>query len=225
MKNTDLQETLYISEIFHSIQGESTYSGLPCSFIRLAGCNLNCLYCDTKYAITTKNSKKLTIDEIIQNVKEKNCKLVEITGGEPLAQDGVISLSQALIKENFKVLFETNGSLAINKLPQSVIKILDCKCPSSGESEQMLFDNFSFLDEKDEIKFVISDRTDYEYAVTIINKYNLYSKTNKILFSPIYTEEHKFAAELVDWVLNDNLQVRINMQLHKILWNHEERGR
>jgi 7-carboxy-7-deazaguanine synthase len=225
MKNKLIQEQLYISEIFHSIQGESTYAGLPCWFIRLAGCNLNCSYCDTKYALSRIDAKKMKISEIINSVNDSNCKLVEITGGEPLMQPEVNLLAEELIKNKFKVLIETNGTFPINQLPYDVIKILDCKCPSSGESKNMLFENFEYISNKDEVKFVISDKIDYDYAVNIIDKYLLHSKTENILFSPVYTEKHKFAAQLVQWMIDDNIQVRINMQLHKILWSQDERGR
>jgi 7-carboxy-7-deazaguanine synthase len=213
-----------IIEMFKSIQGESSYAGIPCFFIRLAGCNLNCSYCDTEYAKTADGADEYSIEDILTETKKAGVSLVEITGGEPLLQNGVIDLSGRLLLAGYTVLIETNGSLPTLPLPGEVVRIIDCKCPSSGEAERMEFANFANLAPLDEIKFVIADRNDYDYACGIIRKYDLNSKVNNILFSPIPSD--KFSPALLgEWILEDNLNVRLQLQLHKIIWDPEERGR
>lgn len=215
---------LKISEYFTSIQGESTYSGMPCFFIRLAGCNLDCSYCDTEYARNTEDGAEYSIAKIVAKAQETGIPLVEITGGEPLLQEGVKELCRQLLDEKFQVLIETNGSISIAALPREVIKILDCKCPSSGEANKMDFGNFQYLSRGDEIKFVVADREDYNYAVEIIRKYDLNRKVDNILVSPELSNPC-IAAEIAKWILEDRLPVRMQLQLHKIIWDPEERGR
>ena len=213
-----------IVEMFTSIQGESSYAGRPCFFIRTAGCNLNCSYCDTEYAKSADAGKFFSIENLIEEAKTANAAIVEITGGEPLLQEGIEDLCRGLIDTGFTVLVETNGSVRISQLPEGVIRIVDCKTPSSGEAGRMDFANFADLKLYDEVKFVISDRSDYLYARDIIEKYRLNDKVENILFSPVASENFS-AAELSEWILEDHLNVRLQLQLHKIIWSPEERGR
>lgn len=213
-----------ITELFTSIQGESSYAGRPCFFIRLAGCNLNCSYCDTEFAKSADSGKDISIESILERAKNANVATVEITGGEPLLHDEVPLLCRGLLEAGFRVLIETNGSLPIAKLPEKVIRIVDCKCPSSGESERMDFANFAELNPCDEVKFVIADREDYEYACEVIAKYELNSKVDNILFSPVASELFS-PAELAEWILEDKLDVRLQLQLHKVIWDPNERER
>lgn len=219
-----MEMKLIISELFASIQGESSYAGRPCFFIRLAGCNLDCSYCDTEYAKNPKAGEEYTINEILSKVKEAGINLVEITGGEPLLQEGVNELCQKLLDAEFKVLIETNGSISIASLPKKVIKILDCKCPASGEAKKMDFANFAFLSQSDEVKFVISNRNDYDYTVEIIKKYDLNSKVNNIILSPDLSNT-ALSAQLAEWMLEDKIPARMQLQMHKLIWDPEERGR
>ncbi len=213
---------LLISEIFTSIQGESTYAGRTCFFIRLAGCNLNCSYCDTKYAFDKEKADELSINEIIDQAIYSGVKLTEITGGEPLLQKNVLSLCDELIKNGFTVLMETNGSLPISGLNPKVIKILDCKCPSSGESNKMYFGNFNGLSREDEIKFVLADKEDYIFAKSIITQYKLTEITQQILFSPIPGKlEPKLLAK---WMIENKSPAILQLQLHKIIWPDIEKG-
>jgi len=219
-----MDNKLIISELFSSIQGESSYAGMPCFFIRLAGCNLNCSYCDTSYAKGRDIGTKYSLNELVAITEKAVLPLVEITGGEPLVQNGVSELCQKLLDTGIKVLLETNGTLSIAAIPENVIKIMDCKCPSSGESERMDFANFELLSKSDEVKFVIAEREDYEYARKIIGKYELYNKIENILFSPELSNL-SFAAELAKWILEDKLKVRMQLQMHKFIWDPKERGR
>ncbi len=201
-----------LSEIFYSLQGESSYAGLPCVFVRLAGCNLRCTYCDTKYAYESELT--LSVQEIIKEIEKYHpVKLVEITGGEPLLQSEAIELMQLLIKNKYKVLLETNNSISLENVPKQVIKIVDFKTPSSGMSDRMLWDNIQYFNEKDELKFVISDRQDFEWALKIIKKYEL-SKF-RILFSPVFGKLDQ--TELAEWILKMKLPIKLNVQLHKLL--------
>ncbi len=199
-----------ISEIFYSIQGESTYLGLPCVFIRLAGCNLRCSYCDTTYAY--ERGKDYEINDIICKIKQYNCKLVEITGGEPLLQNEVFLLIDRLVERKFKVLVETNGTVDISKVNDKAVIVMDIKCPSSGESSKVFWNNVFKIKESDEIKFVIGDKRDYNWARKVINEYKLENKT--ILFSPVFGKLS--IKELYSWVLESNIYVRLQPQLHKI---------
>ena len=200
-----------ISEIFYSILGESTYQGLPCAFVRVAGCNLRCSYCDTVYA--QKDGKEYPIEKILSVLSNYPTKLVEITGGEPLLQDGVRELIKQLIKRKYKVLVETNGSVDIGKLPAQAVVIMDIKCPSSRMHNKMKWKNLKKLKDKDEIKFVLSDLKDYVWAKSIIKKYNLSGR--KILLSPVFNKLSP--KKLSNWILKDGLNARLHLQLHKII--------
>ncbi|HID93303.1 MAG TPA: radical SAM protein [bacterium (Candidatus Stahlbacteria)] len=202
-----------LAEIFKSIQGESTFVGLPCSFIRLAGCNLRCSYCDTPYVWETKF--ELTIPQIIEIIKSHKTRIVEITGGEPLLQDEVYVLMERLVALNYKVLLETNGSLDISRVSNKVIKIIDIKCPGSGMSDRMYWDNLDKLNSNDEIKFVLSNRADYDWAKKIMKKYSLENR-GTILFGVAYGKLP--LKDVAEWILKDNLNVRLNPQLHKYIW-------
>ena len=210
---------LKINEIYKSVQGESTFSGLPCTFIRLTFCNLRCSYCDTEYAFY--EGTDMAISEIITKVNKMKCNLVEVTGGEPLVQDGCIDLLKALISNGNKILIETGGALSINKIPKEITIILDIKCPSSDMSDKNLWSNIDLIKHNDEIKFVIGDDKDYKWSKDIINKYNLLDKC-KVLFSPVYGKIE--AKTMVDWILKDNLNVRFQTQLHKSIWPHDTKG-
>ncbi len=204
---------MVITEIFKSIQGESSFAGLPCSFIRTTGCNLRCVWCDTQYAFY--GGRSMTIDEILAEIEPHGCNLVEITGGEPMMQEEILQLSSKLLEKGHTVLIETGGAIDVSSLPSEVIKILDIKCPDSGMTEHMNWENLKYLGPKDEIKFVINSRRDYEWSKEIMNKYQLDQK-NLILFSPVYQKMP--ADQLAEWILVDKLPVRFQIQLHKALW-------
>jgi 7-carboxy-7-deazaguanine synthase len=210
---------LEVTEIYKSVQGESTYMGLPCVFIRLTGCNLRCVWCDTPYAF--HDGKKLSIHQIIDEVKSYDINLVEITGGEPLLQKEVFPLMESLLKNKFKVMLETSGSLAINNVPAKVIKIIDLKCPGSGEENKNLWENLNHLTSTDEIKFVIADKTDYEWSKKVLQDYELDKKV-PVLFSPVF--EKLKLKDLTEWILKDNLPVRLHTQLHKYIWDQKTIG-
>ncbi len=212
--------TLNINEIFFSIQGESLYSGIPCIFVRLSGCNLRCAYCDTPYA--WENGRPMKITEILKKIKNFKCNLVEITGGEPLIQEKTPNLIDSLLKTGYTVLLETNGSIDIRIAPEECIKIIDIKCPSSNENDKNHMENIDHLGTKDQIKFVISDREDYLYALNIVQTRCKEIERTNILFSP--NTEKLQPAELSAWILEDKLNVRLQMQLHKIIWPGIERG-
>lgn len=200
-----------VCEIFSSIQGESSLAGIPMIFVRLTGCNLRCAYCDTKYAYY--EGEELSIDEILKKVCSFPFKYVEITGGEPLLQDEVHELMNKLVKTH-RVLIETNGSISIEKVNPEVKVIMDIKTPGSGMSERNYIENLRFLKETDEVKFVLTSRTDYEWAKDFIKKHEI--KTSEILFSPAYgILEPK---ELAKWIINDALPVRLNLQIHKYIF-------
>lgn len=217
-------KTLKINELFSSIQGESTYAGRLCFFVRLCGCNLNCSYCDTMYAHTenAENHRVMTIDEIICEAKKSAINLVEITGGEPLMQANTIELVNSLLAENFEVMMETNGSLDIAQVDSRVKRVLDCKVPSSGMSELNLYDNYRYLTPHDEVKFVMGSRGDYEFACHVIEKYNLAEKTPNLLFSPIFGAIE--AAQIVEWMVQDKVPARFQLQMHKFIWDKNARG-
>jgi len=216
-------KNLKVSEMFLSIQGESTYAGRPCYFIRLAGCNLRCSYCDTKYSLNDNESHDISIDEIISTIQNSSVNLVEITGGEPLCHHNVSLLAAQLIDLGFTVLVETNGSLPISLLPSAAIKIIDWKCPGSGESGKMCIKNFTdFLTSKDEVKFVVKNSEDFNFAVDMITKYELFKKTTKILISPVMNEIN--AAQLAELIISSKLPLIMQLQLHKIIWPNIERG-
>ena len=204
---------MLITEIFKSIQGESSYAGLPCSFIRTTGCNLRCTWCDTAYAF--HGGKEMSIPEILQAIEPYRCELVEITGGEPLLQPDVSELSERLLQKDYTILLETSGALDISTVPSEVIKIMDIKCPDSGMMHEMKWENLEKLTPRDEIKFVINSRTDYDWSVKMLYDYHLY-RQNLVLFSPVY--QKMSPQQLAEWILEDNLPVRFQVQLHKVLW-------
>ena len=208
-----------INEIYKSIQGESTYAGLPCVFVRLTYCNLRCSYCDTAYAFY--EGQEMSLEQVIQAIRECDCSLVEITGGEPLLQKEVYPLMDRLIADGFLVLLETGGSIDIGEVHPSVIKIMDLKCPSSEESRKNRYDNLHKLQPHDEIKFVIGNRADYLWALDIIRKHHLDEKY-RILFSTVFATLQP--SELVNWILEDKLNVRFQLQIHKYIWNPDKRG-
>jgi 7-carboxy-7-deazaguanine synthase len=211
---------LQISEIFFSIQGESTFSGLPCIFVRLAGCNLRCHYCDTAYSYEEAYIE-MSVDEVISKVRGLASKRIEITGGEPMMQEETPHLIDKLLKRSYQVLLETNGSILLNNLDASVVKIIDIKTPGSGCEESFKKENIEFINAGDEIKFVITDRKDFEWAKEMLERYDLGGKA-QVLFSPV--TDRLNPRDLSEWILKDGLDVRLQLQLHKIIWG-EERGR
>jgi 7-carboxy-7-deazaguanine synthase len=210
---------LKINEIFYSIQGEGTNSGLPCVFIRLTYCNLRCSYCDSEYAF--HEGKNFSIDKIISEVKNYKCNLVEVTGGEPLMQEESLILMKELCKLGYDVMLETGGSLPIEKVDKCVNIILDLKCPSSKMDKKNLYENINFLKPNDEVKFVIGNKEDFDWTTKIIEQYNLTEKC-KILFSPVFGKIEN--EQLAEWILKDNLNVRFQIQLHKQIWDPNKRG-
>lgn len=211
---------MVITEIFKSIQGESTFAGLPCVFVRLTGCNLRCHWCDTAYAF--HGGQKMTPDEVLTRVSELGGRLVEFTGGEPLLQKEVVPLSARLLADGRRVLVETSGERYVGELPQEVVKIMDVKCPASGESEKFCFDNLKVLDRKDQVKFVILDEGDYGFARRFIIEHQMHERVDEIVFSPVFGQLHP--RMLAEWILRDGLEVRLGMQLHKFIWDPEMRG-
>ena len=210
---------LKINEIYHSIQGESTKAGLPCTFIRLTYCNLRCTYCDTAYAFY--EGKDMVLEEILSEVKRYDCPLVEITGGEPLVQKEILRLMEILSNEGYEVLLETSGSLAIRYVDQRVKIIMDLKCPSSGMVKKNLYDNINYLKQTDEVKFVIGSRADYDWTKDILKQYNL-TKICHVLFSVVFGKLEPVT--LVDWILKDKLDVRFQLQMHKFIWEPTAKG-
>ncbi len=212
---------LEISELFFSIQGESSYAGQPCLFIRLSGCNLRCSYCDAGYTYEEAGSF-MDISKILTFADQYPGFPVEITGGEPLLQDNVYLLMDELLAADRRVLLETNGSISLEKVPAGVIKIMDVKCPGSGMHEHLLPANFALLGPEDELKFVLCSRADYEWAVELINKTAI-NKAVIIHFSPVAGKLEP--ARLAEWILDDRLPVRLQLQLHKFLWPGVDRGK
>jgi len=208
-----------ICEIFTSIQGESSYAGMLCTFIRMTGCNLRCSYCDTAYAYD--EGKELSEDEIMSEVKHAGINLVEITGGEPLLQKEVYHLIERLLDGGYKVLVETNGSINIKEIDRRAVVILDIKTPGSGMSEKMDLSNLDDLKSTDEVKFVITNRTDYEWAKGIIVRYNVTDRCS-VLISPAYRILPP--EDLAKWMIEDRLNVRLNLQLHKYIFGSERKG-
>lgn len=208
-----------MNEIYYSIQGESSKAGLPCVFVRLTYCNLRCTYCDTEYSFYDGSEK--TIDEIIKEVRKYNCNLVEITGGEPLVQNESIDLMHKLCEEGFDVMLETGGSLPIKEIDKRVMIIMDLKCPSSNMMKKNLYENIDYIKKSDEIKFVIGSREDYDWSKEIIEKYKLTQKCS-VLFSVVFGKLEP--VKLVDWILEDKINVRYQLQMHKIIWHPETKG-
>ena len=211
--------SLKVNEIYYSIQGESTHVGRPCIFIRLTYCNLRCTYCDTEYAFY--QGKDIEIPEIMAKIKQWNCNLVEVTGGEPLFQDECIDLLNELTNQNYEVLLETGGSLSILDVPIEIVRIVDFKCPSSGVEKNNLWSIVNDLQPHDEVKFVIGDREDFDWAKEMLNKYLLNEKCS-ILFSPTFGKIDP--SLIVEWILEGDIPVRIQLQMHKHIWKSEGKG-
>ena len=209
-----------VTEIFKSVQGESTWAGLPCVFVRLTGCNLRCPWCDTRYAY--EGGTEMTIGEVVKRVGQFECILVEITGGEPLLQAETALLTDRFLGMGMTVLCETNGTQPIDRLPAGVIRIMDLKSPSSGACEATDWDNVERLGPRDEVKFVIADRRDYEWSRDVTARYGLQGRCNAVLFSPVI--ERIQPRRLAEWILEDRLDVRFQLQLHKIVWGPDARG-
>jgi 7-carboxy-7-deazaguanine synthase len=211
---------LTVYEIYLSVQGESTHVGRPCVFVRLAACDLRCRWCDTPYAFT--GGRKMGIDEVVAGVERWPCPLVEITGGEPLLQADVHPLMQRLLERGHEVLLETGGHRSIEHVPAGVVAIVDVKCPASGEAAKMHWPNLERLRHRDEVKFVIQDRADFEYARDVVRRFDLTSGGRAVLFSPVHGV--LAAADLVQWILDEHLPVRLQLQTHKYIWSPETRG-
>src|SRR6266852_3601133 len=225
---------MFITEIFKSIQGEGTRAGLPCIFVRLTGCNLRCTWCDTAYAF--HGGTKMSVEEVLAGVDELagrrnglhgsqvSIPLVELTGGEPLLQEEIYPLAEKLLAEGYTVMIETSGERFIGRLPKEVIKIVDVKCPDSGEPDTFDLRNLEELSVNDEVKFVISSRKDYEFAREFTREHRLAERVHEVLFSPVHDDPNgKWSGleprELVEWMLEDGLPVRLGLQLHKIVWD------
>lgn len=210
---------LIVNEIFRSIQGESTYAGWPCTFIRLTGCNLRCAWCDSTFAY--HEGQRKSVAAVLHEVKKYPLDLVEITGGEPLLQPQVASLCEHLVQLGARVLMETNGSINIDKLPGAVIRIMDIKCPGSGEVKAMDWDNLSRLKKSDEVKFVIADREDFDFALDVLTRYDLINRCT-ILLAPVYVRLPWH--ELAEWIIMSRLPLRLQLPLHKVIWGSDRRG-
>ena len=227
---------MFITEIFKSIQGEGTRAGLPCIFVRLTGCNLRCTWCDTAYAF--HGGQKMTLDEVVDRIEILNRRsdgssagitLVELTGGEPLLQEEIYPLAEQLLAVGYTVMIETSGERFLGRLPKEVIKIMDVKCPDSGEPGTFDLRNLEELSGQDEVKFVISSRRDYEFAREFAGEHRLAEKVREVLFSPVHNDPNgKWSGleprTLVEWLLEDGLPFRLGLQLHKIVWDPAMRG-
>lgn len=227
---------MVITEIFKSIQGEGTRAGLPCIFVRLTGCNLRCTWCDTAYAF--HGGKKMTVDEVMARVDELAARqagthaavsLVELTGGEPLLQEEIYPLAEKLLAADYTVMIETSGERFVGKLPKEVIKIVDVKCPDSGEPDTFEMRNLEELTRNDEVKFVLATRRDYEFARDFTRQHRLAGRVREVLFSPVFEDpEGKWPGleprELAEWILADGLPVRLGLQLHKFIWDPATKG-
>ena len=219
------EPALRITEIFHSIQGESTWAGVPCTFVRLTGCPLRCVWCDTAYAF--HGGERLTLDEIVARVRAFPADLVEVTGGEPLAHGPAYELTDRLLEEGYTVLVETSGAYDVAPLDARVHKIMDLKCPGSGESHRNRWENLAHLTGRDEIKFVVKDRADYEWTRATIREHGLDERVREgslaaLLVSPVWGEMDLEA--LARWILEDALAVRFQTQLHKLIWGPARKG-
>ncbi len=238
-ENAASTQTLRITEIFHSIQGESTWAGRPCTFVRLTGCPLRCTWCDTEYAFS--GGERMALDTILERVASFNCELVELTGGEPLAQRGAVDLARQIVEAGYTLLVETSGAFDVSGLPEQAHVVMDLKCPASGEVQKNLWSNLEHLDERDEVKFVVTDRADYEWMKATIEDRKLDQRVRSgtlraLLVSPVWdsaqtphgpqagTEGHPFLAQLSAWILEDALPVRLQLQLHKLIWGPNVAG-
>lgn len=226
---------MQITEIFKSIQGESTYAGLPCVFVRLTGCNLRCSWCDSEYTFT--GGHRMTMEEVLEEVEQLSPGrgLVEITGGEPLLQEReVVPLMQHLLDDGYTVLLETSGERPLERVPKGVVKVVDVKCPNSGEGDTFHRENLEALDSTDEVKFVLSDRTDYEFARDFVAHHRLAGRVNAVLFSPAFSKDAGGGRdtshclldprELAEWMLADNVPARLGLQIHKFIWDPAMKG-
>lgn len=211
---------LTVNEIFYSIQGESSFSGRPCVFVRLAACDLRCAWCDTAYAF--EGGQKTSVEDVIARVDTYGCPLVEITGGEPLLQEDVYPLMGRLLAAGKTVLLETGGHIDISQVPVAVVKVVDVKCPGSGEVRRNDWNNLERLASHDEVKFVIRDRVDYEFARDQVRRHDLVNRCAVVLFSPLHRVLDP--AQLATWLLEDHVSARIQVQLHKYLWGDDDRG-
>lgn len=211
---------LTVSELYLSIQGESTHAGRPCVFVRLAACDLRCAWCDTPYAFT--GGEKRSVDQVLMDVERLGCGLVEITGGEPLLQPDVHELMTRLLSSDCEVLLETGGHLPTDRVPAGVVTILDVKCPGSGEAERMHWPNLDRLRRHDEVKFVINDRADFDYACSVVRRHGLTAKVAAVLFSPVHGVLPP--SDLARWIIDERLPVRLQLQLHKYIWGAGARG-
>jgi 7-carboxy-7-deazaguanine synthase len=211
---------LTVSEIYLSVQGESTHTGRLCTFVRLAACDLRCRWCDTPYAFT--GGRKMSIDAVVEEVGRLDCPLVEITGGEPLLQPDAVPLMERLLAEGYGVLLETGGHLPIDRVPDDVVAIVDVKCPGSGEAHRMHWPNLDELSPHDEVKFVLKDRRDFDYACAVVARHDLAARTAAVLFSPVHGELDP--AELARWMIECRLPARLQLQAHKYIWSPETRG-
>jgi 7-carboxy-7-deazaguanine synthase len=210
---------LRITEIFHSIQGESTFAGLPCVLVRLTGCNLRCAWCDTAYAF--EGGRRMSVPEVLEEVARHGCDLVEITGGEPLLQPESLDLMARLVERGHRVLLETSGAEPIDRVPEGIVRIVDVKCPGSGEAARNRWENIPLLRREDQVKFVLLDREDFRWAAEKVEEHGLADRCT-VLFSPVRGVLE--AAELAAWILEEGLRVRLQVQLHRILWPEADRG-
>lgn len=215
-----MQPTLNIIEIFRSVQGETSFAGMPTTFIRLAACNLRCSWCDTRYSFD--RGTPFPLENIISQVESFGCQYICVTGGEPLLQSNVFPLMEMLCQSNYKISLETGGSLSTHKVPHPVRIILDVKCPGSKMEHKNLWSNLEYLRSFDQVKFVIQDLQDYDYAKEICRKYQLFTKVEEVLFSPVFGMLNP--QDLVAWILDDKLSVRLNLQIHKFIWSPNQRG-
>lgn len=215
-----IDDRLRINEIFFSIQGESTWAGRPCAFARLTGCDLRCSWCDTEYAF--HEGRTMTVEEVAAQLLGYGCDLAEVTGGEPLLQPGVYPLIARLLEAGTTVLIETSGARDVSRLDPRVIKVMDLKCPGSGESARNLWSNLAHLTPRDEVKFVLADRTDYEWAREALRRHNLAQRVNAVLMSCVFGRLEP--ALLAEWILADRLPVRMQLQMHKHIWAPDTRG-
>jgi 7-carboxy-7-deazaguanine synthase len=225
---------MQITEIFRSIQGESSFTGLPCIFVRLTGCNLRCDWCDSEYTFT--GGRRLTLEEVMAQVKElAPVKLVEITGGEPMLQEReVVPLMNSLLAAGYQVLLETSGERPLEAVPKEVVKVVDVKCPHSGEADTFRASNLRALGPHDEVKFVLADRTDYEFARDFTREHGLAERVRTVIFSPAFRKDAEGSRdashcmldpqELAEWILEDGLSVRLGLQIHKFIWQPEMKG-
>jgi len=214
------EDRLRVNEIFFSIQGESTWAGRPCAFVRLTGCDLRCVWCDTEYAF--HEGRTMTVQEAAERLFSYGCDLVEVTGGEPLLQPGVHRLIARLLDGGLTVLIETSGASDVSRLDPRAIKVMDLKCPGSGESARNRWSNIDHLTARDEVKFVLADRTDYEWAREVILRHKLAARVNAVLMSCVFGRLEPTA--LAGWILEDRLSVRMQLQMHKHIWGPDTRG-